>query len=89
MLELGRELSSEYAGWLAQTEQYSELRRFLDAEASALAPVVALRGRPTDDFLFATLKLQVRADVGKHLPPRSKRPAALDSCALTLSCGWL
>ena len=59
--------STEYAAWLASgpAPQYDALRAFLVQEKEALAKVERLRkGRETDDFLFAKLKL--RAHDGNH-----------------------
>ena len=59
--------STEYAAWLASgtAPQYDALRAFLAQEKEALAKVERLRkGRETDDFLFAKLKL--RAHDGNH-----------------------
>ena len=58
VLELGRELATEYAAWLAggTVPQYDELKGFLMTEKASLERVMKLKrngGRETDDFMFA------------------------------------
>ena len=74
VLELGRELSSEYVGWLAQSGQFDILRDFLSTESAPLAKVQAIRGMATDNFLFGRVQLLLHDNQTTEAMGILKRP---------------
>ena len=71
---LGRELSSEYVGWLAQSGQFDILRDFLSTESAPLAKVQAIRGMATDNFLFGRVQLLLHDNQTTEAMGILKRP---------------